>query len=52
MRKPRNEEARGMHQMNRTLGAACALSGRAGSMKDKRVKNRAQQKAELNREFR
>jgi len=52
MRKRRNEEARGMHQMNRNLGAASALSGRAGVMPDNRAKNRAQQKAALKREFR
>ncbi len=51
MKQQRNEEARGLQQMNRTQGAACALSGRAGRMKDKRTASRNQAKASLRREF-
>lgn len=52
IKQQRNEEARGLQQMNRTPGAACAFSGRTGRMQDKRIKPRTQQKAALNREFR
>lgn len=52
MSKPRNEEARGLQQMNRTPGAASALSGRPGPMDRKRKPSakRAQHKATLRRE--
>lgn len=49
--KHRNDEARGLQQMNRTPGVACAMSGRPGSMRDKRRKPRSAEKAAFRKEM-
>lgn len=49
--KTRNGEARGVLQMNRNLGAASALSGRAGRMAPTAKHNRAKDKSSLRKEF-
>lgn len=46
----RNEQARGLQQMNRNQGGACAFSGRAGAMTNKRRKSRAQEKMSLRKQ--
>ena len=50
--KIRNEEARGLQQMNRTPGTASSLSGRPGPMgrQDKQAMTLAQHRAALRRE--
>ena len=47
----RNQEARGVQQMNRTPGKACAFSGRPGRMKDKRRDSRSQEKVNFRKEY-